>query len=504
MESPVINKVIIIDDQFEEALPIIKALSSNGVYSVYWDGHYENQPIKPLNGVRLVILDMRFSDVTDPHLINTNLFNLLRKSVSVSNGPYILCVWSKHDNEYFEAFKLDLKEQTTVPQPYLITNIEKNDFVEITYGNKEMYDQIASTLDGQIEMPFKQELFEILEQYNPIQVKYKQGSIEKLFNHLNKKLEEINSLSTLLIWENVVLQAANCLVNDIASLSDSGNDWDDNIKNIIQRLAVANAGKSLGKTAKDYITNAFASLNHMLPDELWNQLERVTIDERKFLFLNDSTIKKTIDEDVYSIFKDKKFIVKKNNVDCCTFKSPEEIRDCSDKDLFESLHSQYLHVLGHTNLKLLCESEPRFDSQKPGKLYYVDNHDLLIEVAQCVFNDSDFQLDSESILRLVKLDVSSACDYAQNKLKKTRILFGILVGSKYFSKIHKNNSIYCTPELKIKGELTKVVFSLHHITNESSDHLKLANPFLGFRELLLTDIKQNLTAFISRVGIINI
>ncbi|MEC0134351.1 MULTISPECIES: hypothetical protein [Paenibacillus] len=507
MEPRLIDKVIIIDDQFEEALPIINALSSKGIYSAYWNGHYENQPSVPLSGVRLVILDIQFSSATDQHLINTNLFGLLSKSVSLQNGPYILCMWSKHNNEYYKSFKSALKQQTKVPQPYLITNIEKSDFVEVIYGNEATKRLIATTIDDLEDIPFKLELRQMVDQYNVTQFNYKEGSIEKLFDHLNEKISEMNSLSTLLIWENIVSQAANSLVNDIASLSDSGADWDNNIKNIIQRLAIANAGKSLenSDSANKYVVNALASLNHMLPDELWNQVEKVSIDEQKYRFIKEPNIKLSVDDDVFSVSKIKKFSVKKNERDYCSFSSISEVKEHPDVKILESLHNQYINVLGHTNFKLLCEKAPKNEILKPGKLFYVNNQSLLNEMAQCVFNDSKFNIDPEdNTIKLVKLDISSSCDYAQNKLKKVRVLFGIIVDSNNFSKIQKSESIYCTPELKIDGKLKKIIFSFHYLSNESQNELNLEFSFLGFRELLLTDIKHYLTAFISRVGIIKL
>ncbi len=96
----------------------------------------ETKPEEPLEGIRFVFLDMRFSAVTDSRSINTYLFTLLRSAISIKNGPYILFIWSKHDNEYLEEFKKEIFNVKEIPKPYLIINMEKNKFYKMELMKK--------------------------------------------------------------------------------------------------------------------------------------------------------------------------------------------------------------------------------------------------------------------------------------------------------------------------------------------------------------------------------
>lgn len=54
MELPKNGGIVIIDDQMEEALPLMNALSSKGVAYSYYDGQPRNYPKEPLTNIRLV------------------------------------------------------------------------------------------------------------------------------------------------------------------------------------------------------------------------------------------------------------------------------------------------------------------------------------------------------------------------------------------------------------------------------------------------------------------
>ncbi|TCO71815.1 hypothetical protein [Marinisporobacter balticus] len=505
----IFNKVFVIDDRYEEALPIIQALAIKGISSIYWNGDIDTKPEYPLNGVRLVILDMRFSYVTDSRTIITHLFTLLKSAISNENGPYILCVWSKHDNEYLEEFKKELIKQPSIPQPYLIINMEKSNFIKVTNQRNRIYDEMAIALDCEVGVETQKEIFEALQNLGIDEtietIETKENIFEELIHNLDEKLKEVNSLSILLIWENLANSSVNNLVNGIAQFSELDGTWDNNIKTLIQHLATANAGKSLGETPKEYILNALLSLNHMLPDELLNQLINWHIDEDKFNFINDPAIMKEVNNSVYSISKpSKKFIVKKDNEVYKTFKYMSDIERYEEEDRYvcKELYNKYLNFLGNSNFKLLCERIMSGDIKKPGSIYKVDDFELLKELSGFVFKDKNkINIKHNS---LVKLDISSSCDYAQNKLKRVRVLFGIMIEDLYFSDINNTEDIYCTPELNIDGKNFKIAFNFHYITNECNDNLIQTDKLFSFRELLLTEIKHKLSTYISRVGIINL
>ena len=76
------SKVVVIDDQINEALPLIKLLSEKGATTLYYSGVPEEMPDSPLVGVRLVFCDLRFSTTTDSKSIISNILAMLRKIIS--------------------------------------------------------------------------------------------------------------------------------------------------------------------------------------------------------------------------------------------------------------------------------------------------------------------------------------------------------------------------------------------------------------------------------------
>lgn len=507
MEFSYNNKVLVIDDKHEEALPVIEALARKGIFTIYWNGLVETKPENPLDGIRVVFLDMRFSPVTDSRSIITYLFTLLRYAISSENGPYVLFIWSKHDNEYLEEFKNEFSRAVNIPKPYLIINMEKSKFIKWTNEQNEVYAEIATTLDEKDKQAIRDEILEVLKCNNIDEtiekIQMQENVVENLMCTIDMKIKEINSLAILLMWENLVNTSAKNLVNNISTFSELTGDWDSNIKTLIQNLAVANAGKSLGTTAKECIVNALMAFNQMLPDELWNQLMKNNINEETFNFINDPSIVKTVDNNRYSISKtSKKYIIKKDKSDYTSFRSICELKEDVDKELCREIYSQHLKFLGKSNFKLLCERTASDDIKKPGRVYEVEDTELLHELCNSILKKQD--LVEFTNIQLINLDVSSSCDYAQNKLKRIRILPGIMVEEEYFSFIDDTEDIYCTPELEISNKLVKIVFNFHYITNESKEKLARLNAAFSFRELLLAEIKHKLSSYISRVGIINL
>lgn len=57
------GKVVIVDDRFQEILPLINILNKNAISVIYYSGRASELPIKPLHGIRLFFLDLRFQQI---------------------------------------------------------------------------------------------------------------------------------------------------------------------------------------------------------------------------------------------------------------------------------------------------------------------------------------------------------------------------------------------------------------------------------------------------------
>ena len=64
MFFPTCGKVVVVDDQIDEAKPLIQILSEKGVPTLYYSGLVEEMPSTPLMGIRLVFCDLKFNSAS--------------------------------------------------------------------------------------------------------------------------------------------------------------------------------------------------------------------------------------------------------------------------------------------------------------------------------------------------------------------------------------------------------------------------------------------------------
>lgn len=101
-------RICIIDDQPEEYLHLIHALSRIGLGCLHIDGTKEEElPKTPLAGLRLVFLDMQLGTAGDANQVAAHTANVFSHVVAEDGGPVLVVLWTKH-NDYIEAFKTRL------------------------------------------------------------------------------------------------------------------------------------------------------------------------------------------------------------------------------------------------------------------------------------------------------------------------------------------------------------------------------------------------------------
>ena len=129
------GSIVILDDQYTEAEPLIKLLSKNNKSFRYYDGKYENLPLKSIEkeATRLVFLDYNLTEGTtgSASQVSTIAANLTR-IIDEDNGPYFILLWSKNKNDAQE-FNNDM-EKIYVTYPHLkpleIKCLNKADYFE--------------------------------------------------------------------------------------------------------------------------------------------------------------------------------------------------------------------------------------------------------------------------------------------------------------------------------------------------------------------------------------
>ena len=91
------GRVLVVDDQPEEAVPILTALAEVGVGAVYVRGDkVEELPRQPIDGIRLVFLDMRLDEGGDQKSVLSKTLGVLQQCVPASPMPILVVCWTKH------------------------------------------------------------------------------------------------------------------------------------------------------------------------------------------------------------------------------------------------------------------------------------------------------------------------------------------------------------------------------------------------------------------------
>ena len=123
MLFPRCGKVLVIDDQIGEAMPLLNLLGKKGVPAMYYSGSLSELPESPFNEIRLVFCDLKFNVAHEAKSVASNVFSILKSLISEENGPYILLVWSAHGADYLNELQKTL--ETTKIKPEFILQLDK-------------------------------------------------------------------------------------------------------------------------------------------------------------------------------------------------------------------------------------------------------------------------------------------------------------------------------------------------------------------------------------------
>lgn len=149
------NRIIIVDDDNDQLMDLAKAFLINGIAckTILYNQTYED----PLDGVRLAFFDITltgkfiapdldiFDYKTDRNL--SSVFNDLaigiQNCISSANGPYALIFWSKTTNVVPNFLDYVNERFPNLPPPILIDTLNKMDFIGKSAEEiKEKVDQI--------------------------------------------------------------------------------------------------------------------------------------------------------------------------------------------------------------------------------------------------------------------------------------------------------------------------------------------------------------------------
>jgi hypothetical protein len=436
MSFPTNGRVVVIDDDLEEAGPLLEALSRHGIAARYFSGRARGLPEKPLNGVRLVFLDMMLEGMdftTDSEDVVNQLRAVFGRLIDDENGPYIVFAWTKNPKH------LAVFEARISPKPVLCLDMEKSDCIA----------------DGKCDI----------------------SAIEK---KLEENLPKIGSDRILFDWENLVNDSGFSVVNQIIETSAPPGSVDSTLFHIAQ----ANLGKRGESASPPELTKAAL--------QIFNTLLSDTANVR--LCAADLTCAIKRDETPLSAEAMGKINSK------VLLGTVTESLGYPGNVYVEQLPENKKSYTAFLNERISLDKAAKFFRKKRQDAEDDTYRKASPEAKQKIIEADTQQFKSDlSKVPLVFIEISPVCDHAQGTAKYHRILPGFLLPHDLtFALIPLPNdiAIYTSPFLYI--EQLKFIFSLNldlrGMKTISLHALEGAKPLFRVSEPLLFDIQHKVGA----------
>ena len=459
MNMPKSGRVVIIDNKFEEALPLIRILSKYRVAVTFFSGRIEDLPPEPFSDVRIVFLDIVLEGLegADDKTRTSTLVNVISKVVSKENGPFILVIWTKHP-EFIQNIQKALKEEGFY---FLIVDLEKHKFFE--------------SKDG--EWLFSED------------------KIEELNREVENKLKKIDIFGVFVDWENLIHDAASLTVNEISKLAEYDDQWNQEIKKIFFNLAKAWVGKKIDDIDdNEKIRSALFTFNQIFGDVFERELQLIDIE-------NISLDEGNIDNNTRGKINSRIILDRSGTNDVY----PGNVYKLEDLPLLEGKIDKKKIVNDIINWKMLKQvyNEKYRDSGITKNRFHQGIKEALCQKAELVY-----------------LEITPICDFVQSKMILNRFVLGTIFPVKLsfdiddrkieLEVIHKReplikqqtNFLYISPIFEYKNDFCFIAFDFRYFTSINPEQLKDKKPIFRFRKELLSDIQIKLSSHISRTGVL--
>ncbi len=463
MELPRDGKVVIVDDCRGEVEPLIDVLSKNKIPHLYYSGKLDGLPERPLTGIRVVFLDLRFGPSIDERTNVGNACAVLEKIICKDNGPFLLITWSSTGDDYIESLKEALLKTGITPEA--VVPLSKADYFtteslnidstisalrNIISDNTDLDTAEENKLMSKIESC----LYSGADESKKVFIKEKFTALGEAINDAIKKA---GVLPLFVVWENAIENAASTTVTKIYSAVP------ENITPEKRLMAVAN------------------SLSHNVLEQ---QYESATPEERlqaAFQELND----------IFTYFYESE-----------TFDLEKKIT-VKLKGGNETEFKQYSAKLNAWKLIRYCGK-----NETPGRVFLDKNH--LFDWRSLAKTESDPEKkpakeDLEKNVIFVYMNVNGECETAQKKAKWVKATPGIIVRKEVISQLYVINNLQNRDDLMIfgsfeyEGNESYIIFSLDQCTNLDLSSVNSESLFLLNRKYYL-QVRQKIASNYNKQG----
>lgn len=447
MSLPLNGRIAIIDNELDQALPLMKVFAKNNLPYVFYKGDdvsFLPDENSRFNDIRLLFLDINLlnSRTASVKEVKSSLFSVIRSVISENNFPYSLIYWSRQEKEYAgvveDLFANELKDR----RPINLIPFVKSDFFP-NFSDTEV--------DNNIDLI---------------------AEIEKIINAQH-------SYSYLLEWENVVHKAADKTLQEVFSSYHEFEDWANNANYILEKLGNAYLGKHYNDNTK--IKASFISFNSVFKDTLEHSVYTTDI------------------PNAISLTYDKSKIVGKVNSINEKLNLSMDVTNIAESGNILVLENADEKFFGALLIKLLSKIQlGNFLRQQQKEITEIELNSLANKELKKIKEDI-----KASWIK-IEMVVTPICDYVQKSNKiYDRIVKGLLIPSDYKMFIdEKSEAVFVLPitiSYNNREYILILDFRYFSTTDLSSENAK---PVFRLRQELLAEVQSRLARHISRQGIL--
>lgn len=487
MIKPEYGKVLVIDDNYNEALPLIKLLSKIEVPHMYFSGKRDELPENPFNGIRVVFLDLQLTTSLEPKTVKSSVLGVMKKLIHPNNGPFIIILWSTNETNFKEIIENHLKQNGLSPEYVLPLDkgeyFEKDDYLEKEFravAEKHIDEDSKNIINDLCMFLFEKGCFD--------KSIANSNALKDIENKLKEQLEEADLFSLFVLWENTISRAKTNTVNELYS----------QIPNTVD------SNKRLGAMLH---TMAYYQLEQAIDD--MDKKEEEANGEEKTEIIKENT--------------ETKFCTAINSLnELCLGNILDESNKLDQSmitDLKISRENLIDRGMNKEKLNSLIMTRKVQPNKFPGNIY--NDKSKLFQPHNWICGKKTKQVQENlekynqlDIHKHIVLEISPKCDVAQKRRFNLRIIPGIIMlddvymenRDKIFKGKSPDNIIVFQPiELKDDNTINKVrlIFNLNMVTFYDINSINDEDALIALRERFLVNIQTELGKLLSRQGVAN-
>lgn len=441
-------RVAILDDKPEEGLPILEAISRKGIAAAYFSAQdKEHLPETPLCGVRLLILDLNLFGDGAPDIKLTA--GKVIDTISTENGPFVILAWTKHPEEVGSLQEAILQYSNGNLMPLAVLTMSKDSFLADKYDDGDkIYD------------------------------------VNKILTELQKEQEKYFPVDLFMRWEAATHKAAIDITHLITKTAAEKAGGDSNIatsmqERVIAALAEAHLGRKAKKIAdgKQVLDAVIHSLAPIHSDKLLR--DGITADgpfKKRLLSKIQAKITCNADACIMNLNSTMLITDYPGNATPGTvflLENPEEFG-------LKGLRHEICPIPDDFLKKYKCDNG-------------IESNTAARKAIKCEL----------STAKIVFVELSNNCDYAQEKQKYYRVVAGILLPYEYRALASTGAFTKQIGPMMYGDDYWCLIMNARHLQSLKLGSI-FGSPIFSLREQALVDSQAWLASYIARPGMLTL